>query len=231
MPWRRQPSTGTTAKRRKPLPGLRIDTTFGGCPINAITRDDIRDWIARMRAAGKRPSTIRNAYFLVRQVLGQAVQDNKLPANPADYMKLPTDHNSGGAMVVDDPAMFLTSAQVSALVTATPWPYNLLVHLAAWSGLRAAELVGLQVGDLALPAHHQPQRAREAGELARGSDGSANRRQAHLRHAQYQGQPSHRAAYRCDDRAPAGLLGGASTSSRPDRAVVSGRGAPLSVRL
>ncbi|MCV7051859.1 tyrosine-type recombinase/integrase [Mycobacterium heidelbergense] len=47
--------------------------------------------------------------------------------------------------------MFLTAAQVAALVDATPWPCSVLVHLAAWSGLRAAELAGLQVGDVELP--------------------------------------------------------------------------------
>ena len=83
---------------------------FGGCPINAITRDDIRKWMARMQAAGKRPSTIRNAYLLVRQVLGSAVADGVLPANPADYVKLPTEHNTGsGARAVDDPTLFLTA--------------------------------------------------------------------------------------------------------------------------
>ncbi|MGW4482018.1 site-specific integrase [Rhodococcus triatomae] len=33
-----------------------------------------------------------------------------------------------------------------------PWPYDVMVRLAAWSGLRAAELAGLQVGDVELPA-------------------------------------------------------------------------------
>jgi integrase len=48
--------------------------------------------------------------------------------------------------------MFLTPEQVAALVAgATPWPFSVMVHLAAWSGLRAAELAGLQVGDLTLP--------------------------------------------------------------------------------
>jgi integrase len=145
------PAAGHRAKRHKPLADLRIDTTFGGCPINTITREDIREWIARMQAAGKRPSTIRNAYFLVRQVLGQAVQYNKLLANPADYVKLPTDHNTGHVRAVDDPAMFLTATQVRSLAEATPWPYNVLVHLAAWSGLRAAELAGLQIADVTLP--------------------------------------------------------------------------------
>src|SRR5204862_330899 len=55
---------------------------------------------------------------------------------PADYVKLPTDHNTGHVRAVDDPAMFLTPAQVRALADATPWPYNVMVHLAAWSGPR-----------------------------------------------------------------------------------------------
>lgn len=105
-----------------------------------------------MQAAGKKPSTIRNAYFLVRQVLGSAVADGALPANPADYVKLPTEHNTGNrARAVDDPSLFLTAVQVSALVPAMPWPYNVMVQVAALSGLRAAELTGLQVGDVILP--------------------------------------------------------------------------------
>jgi integrase len=145
------PSAGQRAKRYAKLRDLRIDTVFGDYPLNAITRDDISQWVAAMAKAGKRPSTIRNAYFLVRQVLAQAVADDALPANPADYVKLPTDHNTGRGAVVDDPSLFLTAAQVSALAEATPCPYNVLVHLAAWSGLRAAELAGLQVGDVTLP--------------------------------------------------------------------------------
>lgn len=67
-------------------------------------------------------------------------------------MKLRTDHNTGRAASHDDPDQFLTAAQVSALVATTPWPFNVYVHLAAWSGLRAAELAGLQIGDLVLPS-------------------------------------------------------------------------------
>jgi integrase len=145
------PTAQKTVKRHKRLADLRIDNTFGDYPLNAITRDDISQWVARMKAAGKRPSTIRNAYFLVRQVLAQAVADGRLDANPADYVKLPTDHNTGHVRAVDDPAMFLSAAQVRSLSKTTPWPYNVMVHLAAWSGLRAAELAGLRVGDLTLP--------------------------------------------------------------------------------
>jgi integrase len=128
---------------------LGIDAVFGGYPLNKITRDQISAWVQKMVAAGKKPSTVRHAYFTVRMVLAQAVADGRLASNPADYVKLPTEHGDPG--VVDDPAQFLTAAQVSALVGATPWPYNVMVQVAAWSGLRAAELAGLQVGDVELP--------------------------------------------------------------------------------
>jgi len=130
---------------------LSIDATFGGWPIGRITRAQIADWIGALVNTGATPSTVRNASFLVRMVLPQAVVDGRLQASPADLIDLPTERSSGGAGVVDDPAQFLTTDQVSALVDATPWPYNVLVHLAAWSGLRAAELGGLQVGDVTLP--------------------------------------------------------------------------------
>jgi integrase len=82
-------------------------------------------------------------------VLTQAVIDNRITVNPADHVKLPSErtqtHTPG---VIDDPSQFLSAAQVSALVNATPWPFNVYVHLAAWSGLRAGEMAGLQVGDV-----------------------------------------------------------------------------------
>ncbi len=88
---------------------LCIDAVLGGYPVNAITRPLISDWIARMVAANKKPSTVKHAYFLVRMVLGQAVADGRVAANPADYVKLPSERGvgSGTPGLVDDPDMFL----------------------------------------------------------------------------------------------------------------------------
>jgi integrase len=122
---------------------------FGGYPRNAIKREQITAWVADMKAAGKSPVTIRHAVLLVKQVLAQAVADKRLHDNPADYVTLPGER--GTRAVVDDPAQFLTPQQVMAPTAATPWPYNVYVHVAAWAGLRAAELAGLQVGDVTLP--------------------------------------------------------------------------------
>jgi integrase len=125
---------------------------FGGYPLNSITRTQIDEWVHTLMAAGKQPSTVRHAYFVVRQVLRQAAHDNRIPANPADNVRLPRERSANGGKpgVVDDPAQFLPAEQVAALVDSTPWQYNLLVHIAAWAGLRAGELGGLQIGDVHL---------------------------------------------------------------------------------
>ncbi len=146
------PASGQRTKRHARLVELRIDTVFGDYPMNAIRREHVSDWLGRMKKAGKSHSTIRNALFLVRMVLRYAADEKWIPSNPAADVKLPRSTSVGEPGVVDDPAQDLTAAQVAALAEATPWPYNVLVQLAAWSGLRAGELAGLQVGDVELPA-------------------------------------------------------------------------------
>ncbi|PJE02320.1 tyrosine-type recombinase/integrase, partial [Mycobacterium sp.] len=131
---------------------LSISARFYHRPVNTITRADISDWVGTLNAAGKSASTVRHYYFVVRQILSQCVTDGRLTVNPADHVKLPSERSAEGGIpgVVDDPGTFLTAAQVAALVDATPWPCAVMVHLAAWCGLRAAELAGLQVGDAEL---------------------------------------------------------------------------------
>lgn len=141
------------ATRRGDGKTLGIDAVFGGYPLNKITREYIQAWVNRLTDAGKKPSTVRHAFWTVRMVLEQAVVDGRLAKNAAEYIKLPaeTGTNGGQVGVVVDRAMFLTPAQVSALVSATPWPYNALIHVAAWAGLRAAELGGLTIANVELP--------------------------------------------------------------------------------
>jgi integrase len=137
------------ATRRGDGKTLGIDAVFGGYPLNKITREYIQDWVNRLTKAGKKPSTVRHAFWTVRMVLEQAVVDGRLAKNPAEHVKLPAETGAkGGKVGVVDRAQFLTAVQVSALEAATPWPYNVLVNLAAFSGLRAAELGGLQVQDV-----------------------------------------------------------------------------------
>lgn len=143
-----------SATRRGDGKTLGIDAVFGGYPLNKITREYIQAWVNRLIDAGKKPSTVRHAFWTVRMVLEQAVVDGRLAKSPAEHVKLPTEHSTKGGKVgiVDDPKQFLTAVQVSSLDAATPWPYDVLVHVAAWAGPRAGELDGLTVGSVELPA-------------------------------------------------------------------------------
>jgi integrase len=146
------------AECRKPRQTLGIDATLGGYPLNKVTRQVISDWVSQLTTHGYSPATIRAYMQVVRQVLAQAVSDGRIPHNPALHVKLPsTRQGKSTTAVVDDPSQFLTASQVSQLVSATPWPYNVYTHLAAWAGLRAGELCGLQVGDVQLNPNHAGQ--------------------------------------------------------------------------
>lgn len=134
---------------------LSIAATFGARAVNSITRKDIASWIDALVKAGKSPSTVRHHYFVVKAVLDHAVADGRLLDNPAVHVKLPTERTVANTSpgVVDDPDVFLSANQVAALIDATPWLCSVMVHLAAWTGMRAAELAGLQVGDLQWPVN------------------------------------------------------------------------------
>jgi hypothetical protein len=92
---------------------------FGDYPINAVRREHVSDWLGRMKKASKSHSTLRNALFLVRMVLRYAADEKWIPSNPAADVKLPRSTSVGEPGVVDDPAQFLTAAQVAALANAT----------------------------------------------------------------------------------------------------------------
>lgn len=77
------------ATRRGDGKTLGIDAVFGGYPLNKITREYIQAWVNRLTDAGKKPSTVRHAFWTVRMVLEQAVVDGRLAKNPAEHVKLP----------------------------------------------------------------------------------------------------------------------------------------------
>ncbi len=96
------------------------------------------------RGAGKSASTVRHHYFVVRQVLSQAVADGRLMVNPADHVKLPSERSGrwhagrgGRSRHVPDRPPGGRAGRRNAVAV------HVMVHLAAWSGLRAAELAGL----------------------------------------------------------------------------------------
>lgn len=114
----------------------RVLPTWETVPLVRVTHSGVVAWVAGMRAEGLSPSRIRQAYHLLTAMLDDAVNDRRLPRNPAagvDLPRLPTTERR-----------YLTHEQVAALADAAG-QYRLLVLVLAYCGLRWGEAAALRV--------------------------------------------------------------------------------------
>lgn len=136
---------------------------FDRMPLAAITVDTVRTWYAelgreferkRAEAEQKRTETgtsrveagntaRSHAYALLRTVLGSAVDDGVIAANPAHIRGAGQTRRTS----VTEPA---TPAELAAIVAGMPERLRLLVLLGAWCALRYGELAELRRSDLDL---------------------------------------------------------------------------------
>lgn len=130
---------------------VHVLPVFGKRPVAAITRTDIRRFIAAMLDGGAAPGTAANARKVLRLVLNEAVEANARKDNPCDRVRVPRGRR--------EEMVFLTPEQISKLAdeitnplrprrqpTRTYPQYGLLVRFAAFSGLRPGEVAALRVG-------------------------------------------------------------------------------------
>jgi integrase len=127
--------------KRHVLPAL------GQRPIGSINRADCRTLIATLRGKGLKLNTVRGIARTLSVVLSQAVEDEKLPANPA--LRLGKYLRRG-----DEPERTiqpLTAGEVAHLVAVAKehFPrWHAWVLCALRTGLRLGELLALQWGDI-----------------------------------------------------------------------------------
>ncbi|MFC5947090.1 tyrosine-type recombinase/integrase [Pseudonocardia lutea] len=121
---------------------------WGGVPVGAITGQRAETWAGELAARGLAAGTYRHAWAAFNRVLKYAVRHDILTANPADKVDgvgtINLEHFEGTA---------LTAEQVAAVAeeVGRQYPvYAVTVLFLAYTGLRAAELAGLDVGDLTL---------------------------------------------------------------------------------
>lgn len=119
--------------------------SFGPMQIAAVRPSHARTYIAELTARGLAPSTVKAIVLTTGQVFGQAVEDGIIARNPFATVALPADRHS-------TEQRFLTAEQVLELADLIDPRYRAAVLLAAYGGLRAGELWGLDVGRLQLLA-------------------------------------------------------------------------------
>ncbi|MEU6705772.1 tyrosine-type recombinase/integrase [Streptomyces wuyuanensis] len=115
---------------------LHIYPYLGDRAIASIRRSDIQAWV-KDRERLLKPSTLRTTYSRLVTIFRVAVLDGVIRSNPCDGVVLPS---------VREPEIVpLAPTAVHALVAAAPAHYRALIYLAAASGLRQGELLGLEV--------------------------------------------------------------------------------------
>jgi integrase len=115
--------------------------TFGHRQVVAIRPQDVRDWYAATLA--DRPTMRSHAYSLLRTIMGSAVNDELIDANPCRIV------GAGRAKRVKKirPANL---DELAGIVAAMPDRLKLMVLLSSWCALRFGEAVELRRGDVDL---------------------------------------------------------------------------------
>lgn len=117
--------------------------TFGDKPLALITPASVRAWYAT-QDRGKR-TTRAHAYGLLRTILGTAVTDGELPANPCHIRGAGTSKRSKQITLA-------TAQQLEAIAAHMPERYRALVLVSAWCALRFGEAAELRRSDVDLDA-------------------------------------------------------------------------------
>jgi integrase len=127
-----------TAATRKSTWNSRVEPHWGTVAVVDIKTSAIKAWVARMKSDEVGTATIENAFGLLRQVLGAAVEDRRIPRNPCEGVRLPKrKHPDRG---------YLTHAQVAALAGAVD-RHAEVVRFLSYTGLRWGEMAALRVQD------------------------------------------------------------------------------------
>lgn len=113
---------------------------WGHREIGAIRKTQVRTWIASKLDEGSSVSVLERALGILRQICDQAVEDQRIVANPCENVKVPRRvHTERG---------FLDHRQLEALAGATTTDLDAtLIRFLGLSGLRWGEAAELRVKD------------------------------------------------------------------------------------
>ena len=124
------------------LPSISDDVPpLGFVPLGEITPDLVRAWYAALVAQRSR-SVAAKAYVRLRQILNQAVDDDRIAKNPCRI--------DGGGAERHPEQRFISLTELYELAGAVPDRYRAMVLTAGLAGLRQGELFALRRADVDL---------------------------------------------------------------------------------
>jgi integrase len=117
---------------------------FGRTKLRDLSPARIEAFLSTLTANGVSPGTTRNIFAALRTSLNTAQRLRLVATNPTLGIRPPRPTNK--------PMLFLTAEEVATLADHPALAdYKTLIYTASYTGLRAGELLALQVRDLDLP--------------------------------------------------------------------------------
>ena len=129
------PKTATT---RRNVWTSRVQPAWGSVVVVDVKTSAVKAWVAKLAADGVGTPTIENAFGVLRQVMGAALDDKRIPRNPCDGVKLPKRQHADRG--------YLSHVQVAALADACGRNSEAVKFL-IYTGLRWGEMAALRVQD------------------------------------------------------------------------------------
>jgi hypothetical protein len=118
---------GRTAAARRGAWKNRVAPVWAEVPVVDVKTTAVRAWVATMVADELGVATIETAFGVLRQVLGAALEDNRIGRNPCDGVQLPRRKHADRG--------YLIHAQVAALAATVEYRPE-VVRFLAYTGLR-----------------------------------------------------------------------------------------------
>jgi integrase len=139
-----------TERRYNAILRKYIEPEFASSPIASITHERVQRFVnAKASDPSIAAGTVRNVHAVMRTACAYGVRLNRMPTNPCLNIDLPRPNRQE--------MLFLTAEEVATLADRMGEfdlpgrsAYRVLVFTAAYTGLRAGELAGLQRRDVDL---------------------------------------------------------------------------------
>lgn len=125
----------TTYRNLEASARLRVVPKWGKRQAASLRKTEVQSWAASMNR-----STASHAMQVLRGALGDAVDDRRIPSNPAQGIEL----RERGAKA----RVYLSHGQVADLLDAVAPEHRTLVELLAYTGVRWGEAAALRVSDV-----------------------------------------------------------------------------------
>jgi site-specific recombinase XerC len=98
-----------TKATRRTVWNTRVQPRWGALAVAEVKTSAVKSWVAAMVSDGAGVPTIENTFGVLRQVMGAALEDNRIARNPCDGVKLPKRMHADRG--------YLSHAQVAVLAT------------------------------------------------------------------------------------------------------------------